>query len=77
MTLSLLNGMNGMKNKDIQKLDLDFQLTMLARHVADMIEDVEDGGIFLAGKHIGVLKKRMEVIRKVQKMTMEGSDDVV
>ena len=62
---------------DIEKLDLEYQYTMLARHVADMIEDVEDGGIFLAGKHIGVLKKRMEVIRKVQKMTMEGSDDVV
>jgi hypothetical protein len=62
---------------DIYKLDLEWQYIMLAHHVADMIEDVEDGGIFLAGKHIGVLKKRMEVIRKVQKMTMEGSDDVV
>lgn len=61
---------------DIYKLDLEWQHTMLAHHVSGLLEDVDAGGVFLAGKHIGILKQRMEVIRNLQDtMSKQACED--
>ena len=52
--------------KDIYKLDLEWQYTMLSHHVAALLKDVDEGGIFLAGKYIGALRRRMEVIQELR-----------
>jgi len=71
MTPSLLHGMNGMENKDIEKLDLEYQYTMLARHVKDFLDEVvqydtyEDGLYQVVDDDLEPMMKRLEVIKSL------------
>jgi len=51
---------------DIYKLDLEWQYIMLAHHVSALLKAVDEGGVFLAGEHIGALRQRMEVIKRLR-----------
>jgi hypothetical protein len=52
--------------KDIYELDLEWQYTMLSYHVSALLKDIDEGGVFLAGKHIGALRRRMETIDRLR-----------
>ena len=73
MTPNLLHGMNGMKNKDIERLDLEYQYTMLARHVKDFLEEIvhydtyNEGLYQIVDDDLEPMKKRLEVISNLLK----------
>jgi len=73
MTPSLLHGMNGMETKDIEKLDLKYQYTMLARHVKEFLDEISDYDTYNEGIYHIVdddfepMRKRLEVINSIIK----------
>ena len=51
--------------KDIYKLDLEWQHIMLAHHASELIKVSEAGGEILL-EHLEPLKRRLEVIKRLQ-----------
>ena len=54
-------------NKEIYKLDIEWQYIMLSHHVAAMLKDIDEGS-FPANNHFDALRRRLEVIKKLRDM---------
>tara|TARA_Y100000310_G_C20306267_1_gene634101 strand:+ start:167 stop:433 length:267 start_codon:yes stop_codon:yes gene_type:complete len=58
--------------EDIKKLDLEYQYTMLAQHVAEFLDEVshydtyEDGLYQVVDDDLEPMRKRLAVIREIQ-----------
>lgn len=64
MTHSLPNGERGM-NKEIYKLDIEWQYMMLSHHVAAILKDIDDG-LFPSSNHFDALRRRLEIINRLR-----------
>jgi hypothetical protein len=51
--------------KDVYKLDLEWQYTMLSHHVANMLKDVDEG-LSPTDNHYDALRRRIELIQELR-----------
>jgi len=51
--------------KDIYKLDLEWQYTMLSHHVSALLKDVEEG-LAPTSNHYDALRRRLELIQELR-----------
>ena len=51
--------------KDIYKLDLEWQYTMLSHHVAGMLKDIDEG-LSPTGNHYDAMRRRLELIQELR-----------